>query len=64
MIPDKIKISNYRPYAILARDPDESTYELGDDKFTPIIIGIDKEFAEELVLRYNAYEELLEMAKK
>lgn len=30
------KISNYRPPAILARDPNESTYATGDDKFLPL----------------------------
>lgn len=53
MIPKKIKISNYRPYAILARDPKESTYEVGDDKFTPIADVREADFAEELVRRYN-----------
>ena len=65
MIPKKIKISNYRPYAILARDPAESTYEIGDNNFTPIIQDIkDPEFAKELVRRYNEYDSLVEMAKK
>lgn len=30
------KISNYRPYDILRRDPEESTYKVGDDKFSPL----------------------------
>lgn len=65
MIPKKIKISNYRPYAILARDPQESTYERGDNEFVPLIPDIqDPEFARELVRRYNEYESLVEMVKK
>jgi hypothetical protein len=63
MIPKKIKISNYRPYGILARDPNESTYEYGDNNFTPIADVQDAEFAKELVRRYNEYEELLKRAQ-
>lgn len=30
------KVSNYRPNQVIARDPKESTYEIGDDKFCPL----------------------------
>jgi hypothetical protein len=31
--PGPWKVSNYRPFKIIARDPMESTFEIGDDKF-------------------------------
>lgn len=55
------KISNYRPFGIIERDPSESTYEWGDDKF-PIIVGVrgslveQKERAELIVRAVNAYD--------
>ncbi|HSW63859.1 MAG TPA: hypothetical protein VLH56_11230 [Dissulfurispiraceae bacterium] len=36
--PGPWKVSNYRPYDIIARDPKESTYDVGDDKFAPIAV--------------------------
>lgn len=35
--PTPWKISNYRPYNIIARDPDESTFKVGDDKFSTLV---------------------------
>lgn len=32
------KVSNYRPYNIIARDPKESTYEKGDDAFRSLAL--------------------------
>ena len=40
------KISNYRPFGIIERDPNESTYEVGDDKF-PIIVDVRGSFQEQ-----------------
>lgn len=34
--PGPWKVSNYRPYDIIARDPKESTYECGDNRYDPI----------------------------
>lgn len=31
------KVSGYRPFGIISRDPKESTYEKGDDKFNQFI---------------------------
>lgn len=33
---NKWKISNYRPPSIIQRDPKESTYKIGDDKYAPL----------------------------
>ena len=50
----KLKISTYRPYGLIERDPAESTYELGDDKF-PIVAHIsDKRIARRIVACVNA----------
>lgn len=35
--PGEWKVNNYRPYGIIARSPNESTYKLGDDKFKRFI---------------------------
>lgn len=64
------KISNYRPFGIIERDPSESTYEYGDDKF-PIIVNVcgtlveQKERAELIVRSVNqspAFATLVEAA--
>ncbi len=57
-LPAKIKISNYRPFAIIGRDPDESTYERGDNTFTPILhpagsFNEQKRIAEHVVNLWN-----------
>ena len=50
----KLKISTYRPYGLLERDPAESTYEVGDDKF-PVVAHInDRRIAERIVSCVNA----------
>lgn len=33
----KLKVSNYRPNRIIERDPNESTYKVGDDKFPTLL---------------------------
>lgn len=53
----KWKISNYRPYGIIARDPDESTYKVGDDKFPAIVTThgeYTRQLAEQIVADHNA----------
>lgn len=35
--PTPWKSSGYRPFALIARDPNESTYKVGDDRFTPFV---------------------------
>lgn len=66
-IPDTLpwKISDYRPFGIIARDPKESTYEIGDDKFSQFIrfsgnFDQQKENAEYTVKACNLFPELVE----
>lgn len=55
----KLKVSNYRPNRIIARDPNESTYKVGDDKF-PTIAHVDNiEHARHIVLCVNSHDELI-----
>lgn len=35
--PGPWKMSNYRPLYVIQRNPNESTYEIGDNEFKPII---------------------------
>jgi len=64
--PGPWKISNYRPYNIIARDPAESTYEVGDDKFTPFAsaFGENREANASLIAKawlIPEYEEVLKL---
>jgi Lar family restriction alleviation protein len=57
-LPTKLKVCGYRPYRIIARDPSESTYKVGDDKFGAVAypsgdLNFQARFAAELVRRWN-----------
>lgn len=58
------KINGYRPFGLISRDPRESTYKLGDDKFTPFVhfsgtIENQRANAELIVKAVNSHEALL-----
>ena len=62
VVTPKWKISNYRPFGIIERDPAESTYEVGDDKF-PFVASVhgdnltqQRERAERIIRAVNSYD--------
>lgn len=57
---DTWKVSTYRPNLIIARDPNESTYERGDDKFQTIAACQDPIYAKQIVFTHNSYAALVE----
>lgn len=57
--PTPWKVSNYRPHFIISRDPNESTYEKGDDKFAPVLVCNDLDDAAFIVRAVNAYDNLV-----
>lgn len=66
-IPNKInainkkwKVSNYRSNHIICRDPSESTYNVGDDKFKIIAYVDDFRIAEKIVAEHNKWIDLQE----
>ena len=61
--PGPWKISNYRPYQIIARNPKESTYGVGDDKFPTLAepCGENKQANAKLIA---AAPDLLEACKE
>lgn len=52
----KWKVNNYRPFGIIARDPDESTYAMGDDKFS-VIVNVEGTIEQQRALAFRVVED-------